>query len=478
MCGVFDKAIIGDGNKKSIFYVLLRDYGTNEAARAMNEIAKLSARWLANQGFSIGIDDVKPSEKLAQEKQKTINKGYADCDEAIDLSKRGLLQNQAGCDEEQTLEAKLSGILSKIRDDVGTVCFNELSRFNAPLIMSLCGSKGSKINVSQMVACVGQQIISGSRIPDGFGDRSLPHFPKNSKTPAAKGFVENSFYTGLSPPEFLFHAVSGREGLVDTAVKTAETGYMSRRLMKALEDLVCHYDQSVRDSYGGLVQFKYGDDGLDPVMIEGNQQPVDFKRTLNHAICSSLAISEKPMKTAEIMNMVQKELSKETFSKCSELFLKQLYEFIEQEIVKNAKSSIKNGIKISQLQAFLSTCSQKYGKAVMEPGTAVGAIGAQSIGEPGTQMTLKTFHFAGVASMSITLGVPRIKEIINAAKVISTPIMTIPLNPKIGDYNEQKRFAAEAATRVVKGRIEKTTLGDVIIYINQDYGKYARNYFR
>jgi DNA-directed RNA polymerase III subunit RPC1 len=90
--------------------------------------------------------------------------------------------------------------------------------------MSLCGSKGSKINVSQMVACVGQQIISGERIPDGFGDRSLPHFPKNSKTPAAKGFVGNSFYTGLLPTEFLFHAVSGREGLVDTAVKTAETG--------------------------------------------------------------------------------------------------------------------------------------------------------------------------------------------------------------------------------------------------------------
>jgi DNA-directed RNA polymerase III subunit RPC1 len=91
---------------------------------------------------------------------------------------------------------------------------------------------GSKINVSQMVACVGQQIISGSRVPNGFQDRSLPHFPKGSKDPPAKGFVRNSFYSGLVATEFLFHAISGREGLVDTAVKTAETGYMARRLMK------------------------------------------------------------------------------------------------------------------------------------------------------------------------------------------------------------------------------------------------------
>lgn len=93
-------------------------------------------------------------------------------------------------------------------------------------------SLGSKINVSQMVACVGQQIIAGSRVPNGFQDRSLPHFPKGAKDPPSKGFVRNSFYSGLVATEFLFHAISGREGLVDTAVKTAETGYMARRLMK------------------------------------------------------------------------------------------------------------------------------------------------------------------------------------------------------------------------------------------------------
>jgi DNA-directed RNA polymerase III subunit RPC1 len=465
MCGVIDKAIIGDGNKKSMFYVVLRDYGSVHAANAMNQIAKLSARWLANQGFSIGIDDVQPGERLREQKHKTIQKGYTDCDEAIYLSKQGQLPNQAGCNEEETLEAKLSGILSKIREDVGTVCFQELNKYNAPLNMSLCGSKGSKINVSQMVACVGQQIISGSRIPNGFGDRSLPHFPKNSKTPAAKGFVGNSFYTGLTPYEFLFHAVSGREGLVDTAVKTAETGYMSRRLMKALEDLACHYDLSVRDSSGGMVQFTYGDDGLDPVMIEGDQQPVEFSRTLDHILAYKPATDEVPMKKEEIFNNLDSELKTIAFKKCSQEFIDSMKRFVKNDILWRIESA-HNSVKRSQFKEFLAVCSRKYLRAMIEPGTSVGAIGAQSIGEPGTQMTLKTFHFAGVASMSITLGVPRIKEIINASKQISTPILTCPLNPKIGDYGKiQKRFAAETATRVVKGRIEKTTLGEVMDYM-------------
>ncbi len=142
-----------------------------------------------------------------------------------------------------------------------------------------------------MVACVGQQIISGHRIPDGFQDRSLPHFPKKSKEPLSKGFVRNSFYTGLSPTEFLFHAVSGREGLVDTAVKTAETGYMQRRLMKALEDLTTQYDLSVRNSEGGVVQFTYGDDGLDPACIESDDAfPIELNRSWTHALVRPLSL--------------------------------------------------------------------------------------------------------------------------------------------------------------------------------------------
>lgn len=253
----------------------------------------------ANFGFSLGINDVIPGPILSKKKDTLVEAAYAKCQDLISQAKKGQLENKPGCDQEQTLEALISSELSKVRDEVGEICMKELSRHNAPLIMATCGSKGmflkrlfltrlicltgSVINVSQMVACVGQQIIAGHRVPDGFQDRSLPHFPKKSREPPSKGFVRNSFFTGLTATEFLFHAISGREGLVDTAVKTAETGYMQRRLMKALEDLTTQYDLSVRNGTGGVVQFCFGDDGLDPACLEGDAQPIEFVRAWSHA---------------------------------------------------------------------------------------------------------------------------------------------------------------------------------------------------
>ena len=390
----------------------------------------------------------------------------------------------------------------------------ELSRNNSPLIMANSGSKGSKINVSQMVAVVGQQVIAGKRVPDGFDDRSLPHFPKNSKTPSSKGFVENSFYTGLTPTEFLFHAISGREGLVDTAVKTAETGYMSRRLMKSLEDLSCAYDYTVRNSSGGIVQFQYGGDNLDPVDMEGSAQPVHFDRTFNHSEnltrdndANGLQPWEMNSITAEVLTRYEAKIPRLNFKgevvpdanlqdmdldehEAKRIFYRSIKDYVSKkaeklasirenlgmpsdleppvsseqlddeyadvnmdDIFEEENRALRRIMLISEktLMEFISQCITKYEKSKVEPGSAVGAVGAQSIGEPGTQMTLKTFHFAGVASMNVTLGVPRIKEIINASKNISTPIITCRLVNQVD----------ERAARVVKGRIEKTYLEDV-----------------
>ncbi|KAJ3332219.1 hypothetical protein HDU76_000926 [Blyttiomyces sp. JEL0837] len=479
MSGVIDKSIVGDGNKKSLFYTVLRDCGPVAAADCMNRVAKVSARWLANQGFSIGIDDVQPGENLRTAKETMVERAYAECDEFIRLYQSGQMEREAGSTQEQTLEGKISRVLSRIRDDVGNICVTELNKYNAPLIMSLCGSKGSKINVSQMVAIVGQQIISGSRIPNGFLDRSLPHFPKNSKLPAAKGFVRNSFYSGLAPPEFFFHAVSGREGLVDTAVKTAETGYMQRRLMKAcaaLEDLTSHYDLSVRNSTGGVIQFTYGDDGLDPVRIEGSINPVEFPRNWAHCLASR-GINDTPLLPYQIKSIFESE-KPGLIRITSEQYVETIENFLESDVIKpmiemrkrngmpdgnwptNADTRhLRNSVSSNQLRMFLDICKTKFQRARIEPGTAVGAVGAQSIGEPGTQMTLKTFHFAGVASMNVTLGVPRIKEIINASKNIATPIMKAVL------VKGAKKSRSSAL--VVKGRVDKTLLEDIVEYVEE-----------
>lgn len=504
MCGRMDKSTVGSGKKDSIFYVILRDFGPDEAVIAMNRLAKLCARQLTNRGFSIGVGDVFPTEKLKEEKEMLVSVAYKQCDDLIETFKAGKLEKAPGCNMEQTLENSISGILSKVRQQAGSYCIDTLSRNNAPLIMAKSGSKGSDINVAQMVAVVGQQIIGGERVPDGFQDRSLPHFHKNARQPPSKGFVKNSFYTGLLPTEFLFHAISGREGLVDTAVKTAETGYMSRRLMKSLEDLSTQYDDTVRTSGGGVVQFQFGADKLDPVDMEGAAEPVHFQRTWTHAESLTWDNNEASMTPDEIRSFCDSVLEKERrrFVRRGLLYNEPLdyddtsdYAIDEHESARKFLKAIESHVEglasklervrklagfegdlmvrdtaqdhadrtakvsVSTLGLFIKFCLEKYKKAHVEPGHAVGAVGAHSIGEPGTQMTLKTFHFAGVAGMSITQGVPRIKEIINASKSISTPVITCPL------LNDQQIEAA----RVVKARIEKTYVSDVLRFVEDEW---------
>lgn len=513
MCGLMDKSTVGSGKKDSIFYIILRDYGPEAAAGAMNRLARLCARALTNRGFSIGVGDVFPINNLTENKDKLVEDAYKKCDELIATYKAGKLEKAPGCNQEQTLENMISGLLSKVRSEAGDRCVDSLSRNNAPLTMAKSGSKGSAINVAQMTACVGQQIIGGQRVADGFQDRTLPHFHKNARQPASKGFVRNSFYTGLVPSEFLFHAISGREGLVDTAVKTAETGYMSRRLMKSLEDLSTNYDETVRTSSGGIVQFQFGADNLDPVDMEGKGKPVHFDRTWTHAETLTWNNDESTLLPHQIMGVCQSMLDKERAKyqrrrlvdgmmldydddsnlsidehESARRFLREIEGYVNERAKKLSNARREAGLdldenggmeidtavedntslarvervaKVSQttLQKFIRLCLDKYKQAHVEPGHAVGAVGAQSIGEPGTQMTLKTFHFAGVAGMSITQGVPRIKEIINASKTISTPVITCPL--------ENKKQIEVA--KVVKARIEKTFVSDVIKYIEDEW---------
>ncbi|KAF4525074.1 hypothetical protein B566_EDAN001988 [Ephemera danica] len=413
LAGALDKNTLGSGGKSNVFYTLLRDWGEDAAIRAMARLSRLASALLMNQGFSIGIADVMPDQQLINTKQDLVT--------------------------------------SNIREEVGKAC--------------------STINISQMISCVGQQAISGKRVPDGFDHRALPHFPHHSKVPAAKGFVQNSFYTGLTPTEFFFHTMAGREGLVDTAVKTAETGYMQRRLMKGLEDLCVQYDSTVRNCNGMVVQFNYGEDGLDPTFMEGKDQPVEFERVLEHVKAKSPFRNEEPLDAFKIKQYTECMLKNE-LAACGDFFKNSLKEFMEKVAEKvriqrewqqlGGRTPLKvelelERLTLGQLVEFLETCREKFLQSKIEPGTAVGALAAQSIGEPGTQMTLKTFHFAGVAAMNITLGVPRILEIMNAAKSMSTPLIRAQLDVK----------DSEPEARRIKGRIEKTHLEGICRFMEE-----------
>ncbi|KAI6183781.1 DNA-directed RNA polymerase subunit [Aphelenchoides bicaudatus] len=466
LAGMLDKALLGSGSKTNVFYILLRDFGEDYALEAMWRLARMSPVFLSNRGFSIGIGDVTPSHGLLVDKAQLLDSGYKKCDEFIEQMNNGKLKARPGMTEGETLESLILHELSQIRDHAGKSCVKNLSKSNSPLLMAICGSKGSYINISQMIASVGQQSISGHRPNEGFEFRCLPIFQRHDRSPVARGFVENSFYSGLTPTEMFYHTMAGREGLVDTAVKTAETGYMQRRLVKCLEDLAVNYDSTVRTSVGEIVQFQFGEDGLDPCYMEAKvwQFPFDFE--IGNKQLGALSESVAFMKEAIDSNIRKKH----------ELFADHTYAYLNGYLERNQKyidmpthcnshprasAAIRQKCNecnsAYQSRRSLMLAHFKLHKAFIEPGTAVGAVSATSIGEPSTQMTLKTFHFSGVASMNITEGVPRIKEIINAVRQISTPIITAEvINSK-----------DETLVRRVKARIEKTTLGEIAEYIEQ-----------
>ncbi|KAL0220277.1 hypothetical protein RCL1_000131 [Eukaryota sp. TZLM3-RCL] len=478
LLGNLDKSVTG-GSKESLFYSLNIRNSMKVSADAMLRLSKLSGRWLTCRGFSIGVSDVTPSERLSLLKEDLLWAGYNKSNDLIAKYQAGELVPQPGCNAEQTLEAQINGLLSQIREDAGKVCLRELHRTNSPLIMAVCGSKGSTINISQMIACVGQQTVGGQRAPNGFLHRSLPHFHLHDKTPKAKGFVANSFFSGLEAPEFFFHTMAGREGLVDTAVKTAETGYMQRRLMKAFEDLVVAYDGTIRNSTQAVVQFEFGGDSLDPRQMESDSKLINFSKSLDCVKCEFPVKNDDVILTAdnvvdyarlilphsEISTVVDSSiLTTHDVSESNQWkliancrFLVHLWEFIysiKQDLLRFPRQHM---LTWHQLKMFFKECRSRYEAGKIQPGTAIGALSAQSIGEPATQMTLKTFHFAGVASMNITLGVPRIKEIINATNNISTPLVTAAL---INSNSEQ-------SARIIKGKIERTTLADVAVSISE-----------
>ncbi|KAI5185114.1 DNA-directed RNA polymerase III subunit RPC1 [Nematocida homosporus] len=470
--GRADKRVVG-GEEGSVFHYELRNSGPAPVAAALDALARLCARYMGERGFSIGLDDVFANESLEGQIAAAVDR----CEiEALEAA-----------------EDRAIAVLARAREDSGALCVTMLGRHNSPVTMQACGSKGSLINVAQMVACVGQQVVGGQRIALDFGNRSLPHFLPESPAPASRGFVRSSFCAGLRPTEFFFHAVSGREGLVDTAVKTAETGYMQRRLMKVLEGVHVAYDGSVRRG-GVIIQSHFGDDGLDPALLQRGSLLSDMPAALDWA--RSLSLSSQSTSQPDSQTTVQSP----THPMLARLL--QAITAIWPQITTNHELSpilwsllnqavgaplfrAENPKLLGELTHFLCMHTQpqeRYAetgirfvakmiyqalRAQVEYGTAVGALAAQSIGEPGTQMTLKTFHLAGTSGASITLGVPRLKEIINAAVNISTPIVKVEQVP--GAVGVAKRIRAvcvrDLATSVsIGGGTALFTLSGVLVH--------------
>jgi len=445
--GVIDKSAIGVEKANSILHRLTTEYGPDATREFLDKLVKVVNTYLNLRGFSFGVDDL----EIPGEAYKELDKIFKKLDEAFEKLRanyeKGKIEVRPGETLEQAFESNILQILSEAREEAGKIARKYISKDSAAVIMARTGARGSPLNIDQMVAVVGQQAVRRERIKRGFTDRVLTFFKPNDLSPRARGFVYHSFSKGLDPVEFFFHMAGGRDGLVDTAVRTQQSGYMQRRLINALEPLYVEYDGTVRTmDEKRIIQFLYGEDGIDP-MKSYHGEAVNIQILIHR-----LGLKEKarnPISRSDL-NKLAKEYE--------EVMPLKLINSLKKEIL-SRKFSAKDAAILFE-EAY-----KEYLKNRVEPGEAVGIVTAQSIGEPSTQLTLRTFHFAGVREQSILRGLPRLIEIVDARKTPSTPTMKIYL---------KKEYAKSAsdAQKIAK-QLKYTTLEDIVSEIGLDLRKGA-----
>ncbi|MEM1593211.1 MAG: DNA-directed RNA polymerase subunit A' [Archaeoglobaceae archaeon] len=283
--GTIDEKAVG-AFKGVIIDEIMRKFGASTTRKFIDDMTKLAIRVITRLGFTIGIDDEDIPKEAIQQIEETISEAEKRVEELIKAYREGNLEPMPGRSLEETLELRIMQELGRARDRAGKIAGRYLGMDNSAVIMAVSGARGSMLNLTQMAACVGQQSVRGERITRGYAytHRTTSHFKPMDLSARAKGFVRSSYKSGLSPIEFFFHAAGGREGLVDTAVRTSQSGYLQRRMINALQDLKVEYDGTVREQTSGvIVQFKYGEDGVDP-MKSFRGKAVDVKRIVREVV--------------------------------------------------------------------------------------------------------------------------------------------------------------------------------------------------
>jgi DNA-directed RNA polymerase II subunit RPB1 len=518
--GQMEKSTLGS-TTKGIIHRICNDYGNMQASQFIDDLQNVVTEYMKSSSFSVGVSDLIADRKTQDEIIKIIVKQKQEVQSLIEKMHLGSFENNTAHSNMAHFEQSVNNILNEATNQAGSKGRKSLSKNNRFVMIVNSGSKGTPINISQMISCLGQQNVDGKRIPYGFDSRTLPHFSKFDDSPQARGFIENSYISGLTAPELFFHAMGGRIGLIDTAVKTSQTGYIQRRLIKGLEDLKVEYDMTVRNNKGRIVQFSYGDDHFDSVKVENQSMPLTGMSTEDIYLYYDIVGSndqhndlldvytkgtitrvkkQRPDTMArcktyiEKMIEARKNIVESVFKSKTENSVKMPVAF--QNIIANVQGQLNlNGnsiVDISPLEAFdlieeyfkklkqleycqptqlfeilyyfyltpkdllinkrfhrkalimlLETVVLKYKQAIVHPGEMVGVIAGQSTGEPTTQLTLNTFHLAGVASKSnVTRGVPRIEEILRLTKNPKNPSLTVYLKPlDEGEREKATQFA-------------------------------------
>ncbi len=443
IAGVLDEGSVGTlvKGKQTIIDILIRDYGEERAAEFLNKLLRLAAKSILLYGVTVTLNELILLPEAKEELEKLFKKAAEEVDRKVAefektrgakryMTKEELLRATL---EEQMLEFDIVRSLDALRTQATEVIAKYVKPESHAMIMAKTGARGSIANLAQVMGLVGQQtvksrvgfVLTSGRPKKGFRERALSYFKRGDLRLEARGFVKNGYMVGLNPAEFVFHAMTSRESLVDKGRRTEDSGYFYRRVANSLKDIYVEYDETVRDSLGRIIQFAFGGDGMDPVKLFKGE-PVNLKKVVREVV--------KPGKK-------KKGASK-----------KKIEEIVKRAELPSHLADLLYEANASEKEAreVVEEVKRRLEEAKVEVLTPIGIISAQSIAEPTTQMVLRTFHAPGVLAMDVTHGVERFKELVFYVST-STPTMTIYLKP---EYARDKEKAEAAARRLREVRVK------------------------
>lgn len=519
LMGIMDKKQIGPA-AGGFINAVYEAYGHTAAGRLLSALGRMLTKLLHMRAHSCGVDDLILTAEGEEARRKALHGaetvGLEVASKYVSLDNKKLrsdnlellrrLETVLRDDSKQHgLDQLTNAASGKVSSAVTGACLPDglVKPFphNRMQLMTSTGAKGSQVNANLISCNLGQQVLEGRRVPVMVSGKTLPCFKPFESSVRAGGYVVDRFLTGIRPQEYYFHTMAGREGLIDTAVKTSRSGYLQRCLIKGMEGLKVHYDTTVRDSDGSMIQFLYGEDGLDPTRVRYLN---DFRFSAENftSVFESMDVrgqlaklhneeasewnknaAKKYRKTGDLgcMDPALAKWNPGRYAVTSESFYTAKKKYLEDnpdKLIKDKKQKIENGLSKKTFNTMLDL---KYLKSLIEPGEAVGVVAGQSIGEPSTQMTLNTFHLAGHSAKNVTLGIPRLREIVMTASAsISTPSMTLYMNEEV-NREEAERFAKGISrlslAEIVDDVSVSETLGKGVSYAQAKIYKIRLNFF-
>jgi len=503
--GQIAKAELGNKKKNSLQQLILDEYGFDEAKKFLDIIVKIADKFNMYYGSTIHLEDLMEPENIKQQIQKIINTTELKIKCAITD-----LENNPNSIDSDIFEAKNFSEMNNILSEVSELIMKNMNKKNNLYILASSGAKGEATNIGQLNGCVGAQSMEGKAVKKEYNERTLPYFHKNDDSLLARGFIRHSFTEGLNFPEFLFGLKAARNGLIDTAIKTADTGYQEHKFIKIMEDLMVKYDSSVRGAINQIIQFNYCDTGADTtkqyeynlkflkfgdeeikskyIFSNNELKNINYSSEENEKFYKKLLKYRNKLRNTQYKSHIDNQILTTTFllpvnitriannaiNKTSDskdlepdYILKEIKKVLNKEntqlgcqitgdIKKFDDKIAKTSLKICLYECFapkrciveyklnkktfdevIKEIKNNFDKNMIEPGEMVGIIASQSMGEGITQMTISSFHTAGLASKgTAVIGTKRLKEILSLTRKMKNPLIYAQLNDEISENKE------------------------------------------